>query len=257
MLDQQVAVGQIGQGVVIGEVLDAVRGGEHPLALVLQQPGHHADADQALEQEVERPEVGGIGHRADLDRLRHDDHQVMDLVQPVEQEGAGHQSAAEARAVRPAEPDPPGRGEDGGPQQEGPQPDPHQEADLRSGIQGQGDGAGCEQQEEGQHGTPEAAGEGLRGGGLVRAEEHPRGLPVAGGDGDQRSREARRRRGWQMGSQVDRERVGEQPDAERPPAPSPGEQIGALVEAMKAHQHDRQNDGAQGLRGVACENHKR
>ena len=65
MPEQQAAVGQVGQRVVVGQVLDLVRGGEDPLALVLEQPGHHADPDQRLEQEVERPEIGRVVHRAD------------------------------------------------------------------------------------------------------------------------------------------------------------------------------------------------
>ena len=178
-------------------------------------------------------------------------------MQPEEQEGARHQDAPEPGAAGPAAPDPPGRDEEGDREEERAQADPHQEADLGGGVQGQRHRADGQHQQERQGGALEGAGQRLFRGRLIGAEEQPADLPVAGGDREQRGRQAGRRVGRHLRREILRDRPGEQPDTERPPAPRPRQQIVPLIQAMETHQDHRQDDGTDGLCDVACENHKR
>ena len=248
LFQEEDAIGEVGQGVVVGEVLDLARGLRRPLALLVEEPDHHAEADRRLEGDVEDGERGGIEPDPVAEEVRaQQEHEIVELLQPVEEERARGQQTAVAHLAGRRAKDAEAREREGEAGEQEPRAGLHEEAgaggdEERGGHRADGDHR--EQDEEGAAQEPahHAAGRHLAG-----AEEQPGDLPVAGDDRD-RGQEKDRRSGLrEMGGKEGGEAAAKKEDAGGPPAPGPVEQVLAPVGMVEAEQHHGEDDGARRL----------
>ena len=245
---KEMPVGQAGERVVAGQELDALGGDLEADALLLEQPGDHADPDQGQEHQVELAERGEVPAPCRARPVLEGERvgEGVELVQPVGDQGDRQNPGPQTSPAPLADPPDAGpRGDEPDPGDQVAEPDPKHQA-LESGAGGPREQRHRDHGQPGQRDQDEAQpppSDLLAGGDLVGADQQPGDAPVAGQDADQGEHRAQGVERAEGAGDEQGEAGGGQVDRHRPPAPRPLGEVEVAVASVVGVE-----DGAEGYR---------
>ena len=250
-VEEEQAVGQPGQRVVIGEVLDLRGGVDRAAPLVLEQPDHHAEGDRELEEEVDDVERGHVRRRASGAVGEQRERQVVELLDAVEQERDPDEAVAEAGV--------PGAGTEdesrGDPERrraergadEGADEHRNRRVELRAEAENDERHRDPDDDRRGHEPALVPLVDGPPDGDLVRPEDEPEHPEERRRHRDHADRDVQRTLAAAGVAQHGGDRDRDEHDARGKPGTGPVAEVAVLEDALEMGEHDADEEGADGL----------